>query len=274
MSELRLLQPVDLEDLLTLSAQAGWNQTREDWMRLLSLAPEGCIGVEEEGRIISSTTAIRYGKELAWIGMVLTHTDFRGRGFARSLLAHSRDLLRHRGTGCIKLDATDEGKPIYSALGFAEERAIERWRRAPAVFEEPPAEGVFPYIHDPVLDRRGFGANRHRLLRELAAVESACLPTSSYAMGRPGAQAAYFGPCIARSYDTARVLLEWFLSRHGAEEIYWDLFPNNKPAAELARRYGFEPVRTLTRMALQSGGGPLFSANESAVYAIAGFELG
>ncbi len=274
MSELRLLHPEDLEDLLALSALADWNQTRQDWLRLLTLAPEGCIGVEEDGRIVSTTTAIRYGKELAWIGMVLTHPDFRGRGFARGLMAHTLDLLRHRGTGCIKLDATEAGKPIYSELGFVEERSIERWRRAPAAFQEPPAESVYPFIHDPVLDRRGFGANRLPLLRELAAIESACLPTSSYAMGRPGANAAYFGPCIARSYDTARVLLEWFLSSHGEEEVYWDLFPNNKPAAELAQRYGFEPVRTLTRMALHSGVSPAFSANESAVYAIAGFELG
>jgi len=264
-----------LPDLLELSRHAGWNQTAEDWERLLTLAPEGCIGVEADGRIVSTTTAIRYGRELAWIGMVLTLPDYRGRGFARSLFSQTLELLRYRGVAWIKLDATDEGRPIYAGFGFAEERPVERWRRAPAPVEVESPDGIYPFIHDPVLDRRGFGANRAALLRNLAAIESACLPTSAYAMGRPGANAAYFGPCIARSFDSARVLLEWFLHRHAEEEVFWDLFPNNKPAVELARRYGFEPVRRLMRMGLPANPDALpFVANDSAVYGIAGFELG
>ncbi|MBM3812757.1 MAG: GNAT family N-acetyltransferase [Acidimicrobiia bacterium] len=275
MSELRLLRSADLPDLQELSRAAGWNQTADDWQRLLALAPEGCLGVEEGGRIVSSTTAIRYGRELAWIGMVLTLPEYRKRGFARSLMSHTIDLLRYRGTSWIKLDATEEGRPIYTELGFTAETPIERWRRAPAPFDGESPNGIYPFIHDPVLDRRGFGANRAALLQDLASIESASLPTSAYAMGRPGANACYFGPCVARSFESARLVLEWFLSRHPEEEVFWDLFPNNKPAVELARRYGFEPVRHLTRMGMAlSPTAPYFMANDSAVYAVAGFELG
>jgi hypothetical protein len=205
--------------------------------------------------------------------MVLTHPDHRGRGHARSLLNHSLDLLRYREVNWIKLDATEAGKPIYEAMGFIEEGPIERWRRQPAPFDEAPPDNLFPFIYDPVLDRRGFGANRTALLRELAEVESACLPTTAYAMGRPGHDAAYFGPCVSRTAEATRMLLEWFLSRHWNELIYWDLLPANHSAAEIARQYGFEPVRNLARMGMQLNP-PSLNVNEAAVYAIAGFELG
>ena len=54
-------------------------------------------------------------------------------------------------------------------------------------------------------------------------------------MGRPGAIAAYFGPCAARTVDAARVLLEWFPSRHGHENAFWDLFPGHAGSRSRAR---------------------------------------
>lgn len=46
-----------------------------------------------------------------------------------------------------------------------------------------------------------------------------------YAMRRQGAQASYFGPCVVRTRDAARKLLEWFLSNYPGQDLYWDLFP-------------------------------------------------
>jgi hypothetical protein len=51
---------------------------------------------------------------------------------------------------------------------------------------------------------------------------------------------------------------------------YWDLLPANLQAAALARALDFTPQRHLTRMVR----GKQQRANEQAIYAIAGFELG
>src|SRR5258708_39120402 len=83
--KLRLLQTADLASAIELSRVAGWNQTMEDWQTVLQLDPEGCFAIEVDGRIAATTTLLRYGNRLAWIGMVLTMPEYRRMGFAQRL---------------------------------------------------------------------------------------------------------------------------------------------------------------------------------------------
>src|SRR4029077_10308149 len=88
MAEREILRTLRLEDVpsaFQLSAQAGWNQTEEDWRMLLELAPKTCLAIEANGQLAATTTLLCYGQQLAWIGMVLTKTEFQRRGFARKL---------------------------------------------------------------------------------------------------------------------------------------------------------------------------------------------
>jgi GNAT superfamily N-acetyltransferase len=278
MRRIRHLRQSDLSALVELSQQAGWNQTAADWERTLSLAPEGSFGIEANGRVVSSATAICYGDELAWIGMVLTHKDHRGKGNAKALVDHALKYLKQRGIGWAKLDATDQGRPIYARLGFADEHDVERWRR-PGVTGtggNQASHRVSRYVVDPSFDRAYFGAYRVPLLNALLRAGDTYYRTGfGYAMTRPGALATYFGPCVVRTRDAARMLIETFLAGHGPEEIVWDLFPGNSDAVQLAIDFGFQPVRHLTRMtmAVTPGRTPLLR-NNSSVYAIAGFEYG
>jgi GNAT superfamily N-acetyltransferase len=259
-----------MQAAMRLKDAVGWNQTEWDWSSLFALAPAGCFGIECGGTLAATATAICFGRDLAWIGMVLTHPDYRGRGFARALMEHALAYLEGR-VEWIKLDATEMGRPLYAKLGFEDECAIERWARAaqPAARVELPAGGDrFP---DFALDRAAFGAGRGEVLARLAQVEC-CALTGGYAMGRPGSQAAYFGPCVARSSADARTLLHWFLGRHAHQTIYWDLLPHHLEASGLARAAGFQPLRKLVRMA-RRGSRP-FPHDDRLVYAIAGFEFG
>jgi GNAT superfamily N-acetyltransferase len=276
MSEIRRLSAADVPDLVELSRQARWNQTAEDWRRLLDLCPEGCIGIETGGRIVSSTTVTRYGQELAWIGMVLTDQEHRGHGYAGRLMERTLEWLRGCGVGWIKLDATDMGQPIYARLGFEDECPVERWKRPGSPFvSAPQADPPSPFVYDAALEAAAFGASREPLIRSLADIDAASIPGDGYAMGRPGAVARYFGPCVARSAGVARRLLEWYLARHGTDDVFWDLLPGNEAAVRLAREFGFAPVRHLVRMGMRGrpGAAPL-PHNDGSVFAIAGFEYG
>ena len=254
---------------MLLKQAAGWNQTEQDWLRVLELEPEGCFAIDRDGRLVATASSICYDRELAWIGMVLTLPEFRGQGLARNLMERAIQFLDGRGVRCIKLDATSMGSPLYRKLGFVDECPIERWRRAPAPGS---ARDLGSYEPDANRDFEAFGADRSRLLSQLAAGEAASIPGSGYAMGRPGANAAYFGPCVAADAETAEKLLEWFLARHPGEPVYWDLLPENREALRLARRFGFERVRELTRMA--RGVSSSSRAGVQQTYAIAGFEFG
>ncbi len=276
MNKIRLLRTADIPELVSLSTQANWNQTAADWQRMMDLAPEGCFGMESGGQVVSSTTAIRYASEVGWIGMVLTDKANRGRGNANALLNHALAYLRAHKVGWAKLDATEEGHPIYAKLGFTDECTVERWKRpggSPAVAS---TRELTRYILDPSFDRAYFGAPRQPLLSALSAEHDAGLvPGFGYAMGRPGARASYFGPTVVRTREAARLLLEWYLAKQGGSEVLWDLFPENKDAVQLAIEFGFQPDRTLTRMSLRcTPGAPPLLRHNTGILAIAGFEYG
>jgi GNAT superfamily N-acetyltransferase len=231
-NRIRQLEPADAPQALALSQAAGWQQTIEDWRLAIEMNPGGCFAMEMDGTVVATTTSIRYGTVLAWIGMVLTHPEFRGRGYARALIERVLDHLG--GVETAKLDATEMGAPLYRQLGFVEECAIERW--IGKLSTAPIEAQSFTY---PAFDQEAFGADRRVLLERLAKIESASLE-DAFAMGRGNR----FGPCAACSNDYALWLAKWFLARHPDEPIVWDLFPENN----LAQSLGFEFSRRLTRM--------------------------
>jgi GNAT superfamily N-acetyltransferase len=243
--EPRPLTRDDLPDLLSLSLSANWNHLEADWRRLLDLAPGSCWGIEGDGHIVASATAISYGRALAWIGMVLTLPEWRGRGFASTLLRHLMDRL---DVATLKLDATGAGHPVYEKLGFVDEAVVERWVGTLA----PAPARTFPL--DLALDREAFGADRAALLK--------CL-----GLGRPGRVAGFVGPIVARTVDEAR---ERVLACGAAGRVFWDVPLANPQAVELARGLGFQSTRRLWRM---RKGAPITERPEY-VYALAGFELG
>src|SRR5215472_11367337 len=104
--KLRRLRAQDIPAAAQLSAQAGWNQTEEDWRTLLELGPEGCLAIEVDGHLAATTTLLCYGRRLAWIGMVLTKAEFQRRGFAKRLFREALKQADAMGIATIKLDAT------------------------------------------------------------------------------------------------------------------------------------------------------------------------
>lgn len=270
----RLLRRSDLAGVMRLKESAGWNQTEEDWERLLELEPEGCFGLEQDGALAATATALAYGRDLAWIGMVLTLPEHRGRGYARRMMECAMAFAERRGVAQVGLDATDMGLPLYQKFGFAPLAVVERWERPGTAGTVPPA-AVTAWAPDAALDRAAFGTDRSRLLENLAREGAATVPGEGYAMGRAGSKAAYFGPCVARSAGAARQLLGWFLARHPGQAAYWDILADNHEAVALAESYGYRRARKLTRMLrelrpVEEGTRP----DPSLVFAIAGFECG
>ncbi len=219
----RKLRESDLADAMTLVRAAGWNQTENDWLHFLELEPEGAFALETGGRVVATTTVMCYGRDLAWIGMVLTLPEFRGHGLARRLMREALAYVEQRNVEWTKLDATSMGHHLYETLGFIDEQPVERWRR-------PPEPGDFQapdlaFEPETELDRKAFGADRGRLLAFFRRFEAASVAGGGFALGRPGNAAAYFGPCVCRFPEAARVLLEWFLARHTHEPVFWTSSP-------------------------------------------------
>ena len=138
MVTIRAFTEQDVPFGLELCRIAGWNQLAADWMRLVKLAPDGVFVVEADGARCGTATAVCYDRRLAWIGMILVHPDFRGRGIGSRMMTTCIEHLHALGAAAIKVDATDQGRPVYLKLGFRDEQPI--WRMIGR--REPEASGA------------------------------------------------------------------------------------------------------------------------------------
>jgi ribosomal protein S18 acetylase RimI-like enzyme len=272
-SLIRNLRAADIAAAFALSCHAGWNQTREDWRMLIDLFPEDCFGIESGGELAATTTAISFGQQLAWIGMVLTRPDCQRRGLARRLVVHALSHAEAKGIKTVKLDATEQGQKLYEGLGFRPEQEIDRFSRL---------SGAGPRLNRGLnqasdsnlaqmlsLDEQACGVNRANLLERLANLGTCFLNEDGHLLCRPGARAFYLGPCAARSTESARALVTAGLSM-GDGLCFWDILSSNTAALLLAEELGFRLERRLMRM---SEGAQLEGAS-SLNFGIAGFELG
>jgi GNAT superfamily N-acetyltransferase len=269
---LRKLTTSDLVPAVQLSAEAGWNQTEQDWRLLLELSPGGCLAIEVAGELASTATLLCYGTRLAWVGMVLTKTEFRGRGYARRLLNTLLELADRLGIESVKLDATEQGRPLYEKLGYRAEQPVERWER---VATEAPL-GIATESDSLLsvdmfeIDSQAFGADRSELLKRLSARNRPHVLEHSYLFTRAGRLRNSIAPCIADSPGSARALVERVVQVPGAAGWYWDLLAENLSAVTIATDLGFAPKRCLVRMVR----GKDLRGAERLIYALGGFELG
>jgi GNAT superfamily N-acetyltransferase len=267
---LRLLTDKDVPAAMELSSQAGWNQAPDDWRMLIQLDSKGCFGVEVEGQLVATTTLLCYGRTLAWVGMVLTRTELRGRGFARNLLATALARADQLGIATVKLDATEQGQPVYEKVGFRGEQPVERW------FRESSQTGQQTASEKPLnktsldMDSEAFGADRSHLLRVLGTRSTISSTTGAYLFSRSGRVSDYIGPCVAKNREAAQRLIEARIRNSSAKSWFWDVISQNREAASLAQELGFKPQRHLLRMVR----GKELSGNDNLIYAIAGFEIG
>jgi predicted N-acetyltransferase YhbS len=278
--EVRLLRESDIPAALRLKELAQWNQTENDWLRLLRLEPNGCFCATIDGEVVATATTTIYRPELAWIGMVLVDPKRRQLGIATRLMKVALEYLAKAGVPTVKLDATPLGSSLYRKLGFKDESLIERWVGFAGSREVTCSSlDTAARREASVFDRHAFGAERSKLLEML--IDDCCVTPlvtttadghlTGYGLARPGSAAVYFGPLLATSTDAATTLLDGLLSQMPGQRIYIDLNRNFRGGRKILTERGFIKQRDLIRMfyglASDAGSSP-------SIFAIAGPELG
>jgi GNAT superfamily N-acetyltransferase len=270
---------------MRLREQAGWNQTPEDWQRLLAWEPGGCFVAERDGQVVGTVTTTVYGTRLGWVGMLLVDSAVRRQGVGRALLAHALDWLEKvRGARTSALDATPLGKTLYDGMGFADQFSLQRYEgTAPPAAHAPAMSGLrLPGANDlpalAALDAAVFGADRSHVLQSLIeAHPSHCHllerdgAVQGYVCARPGARTWYVGPLVAANRAAAETLLRAALSLLAGQTVALDVPDGNEDAVPLVGQFGLQPQRPLIRMAR---GAPLPPMDIQRCYAIAGPEIG
>ncbi len=276
--EIRLLLESDIPAAMQLKEAAGWNQTEDDWRRLLLLEPNGCFCAIKDGCLVGTTTTTTYADELAWIGMVLVDPQHRRQGIAAKLMSVGLDYLNGK-VRTVKLDATALGQPVYERFGFQVESLVERWSRAGSLHREEQADFDRDSLDELLaLDREGFNADRSKLI-EMLIKSGAVSPVlmrdadgalSGYALARRGTRADYVGPVVAKDPQQVEALLEQVLSQLHVSRVYIDFNRECSAGTGMLSDRGFVKERDLIRM---TAGRPSTKTSPFIV-AIAGPEIG
>lgn len=278
----RALTEADLPRAAALSALIGWNQTPDDWAHFLR---DGAVRVlDGEGEALPATAGfIRYGRDVAWISMVLVRPDWRRRGLATDFMRWAVDSLA--ATRCAALDATPAGREVYRRLGFDDFFSFRRFALPAALPAEPGIairllrKADWPAVL--ALDEAGFGPPRGFLLRDFARrVPQAALVAegpggiTGFVLARDGVRSPQIGPVMARDDTTGRALIAAALAvlpqRTEDPRAVIDVLDARTGVVDWLRAQGAAEQRPFTRMAR----GVTPPGDEAACIAVAGPEFG
>lgn len=272
---LAVLSESDMAGCMALSAEAGWNQTPDDWA--LFMHHGTVFGLPGDGgRPVATGAILPFSDQFAWISMVLVTAAHRRRRIGTGILESCCAELKRRDLVAV-LDATPAGERVYRPLGFAPMFPLTRWQGQGGGVVAP--AGVRPMRADDLaavtaIDAAAFGARRDFLLRSLFArapqLAFVTVDGTGFVLGRPGRIANQIGPIVAADEDAAATLLTAALGA-ASGPVFLDVADRWPKLGALLQQRGFTVQRPFLRMALGRGAP---SGDTERSFVVAGPEFG
>jgi hypothetical protein len=244
-----------ISECVALSAEAGWNQTSEDWG--LFLRHGTVLGLRTaHGVTVASAAVLPYPDDFAWISMVLVNASRRRERIGTSILEACCVEVARRGLVAM-LDATPAGERIYRPLGFEAILDLSRWQGVADSGADSPfgvramAAGDIPLVS--AIDAAAFGSQRkfliESLFRRLPQLAFVSEDNTSFVLARPGRTATQIGPLVATNEDAADTLLAAALGCVNGP-VFLDLIDGRDILVRNLRQRGFSVQRPFVRMGL------------------------
>ena len=276
-----VLEERHLAGCLALSKSANWNQNEADWRLMLGFGRGWGITTADD-ILAASTLALPYGRDFAWLAMVLVLPEQRRQGYASRLLRIALAEMQAQRRIAL-LDATPAGHEVYIQEGFREFWGFKRFSLSDFRNSNCANKDLQPFqeTHWPqvlALDAAAFGGDREVVLRNLAARQPKAALVAErngeiggFVLAREGREAMQIGPLVARDELTARALFAAALGRVSGP-VYADIADHAAPLQGWALEQGFTIQRPFTRMAHGPRG--YAPGDASLVFCPAGPELG
>ncbi|MZR32315.1 GNAT family N-acetyltransferase [Sneathiella litorea] len=263
----------DIEAVLALSEEAGWTQVADDWALMMTRGY--CIGFRDpSGMPIASGVALPMDESIGWVSMVLVTKAWQRKGLATKIVEKCCGWLESKGITPL-LDATPDGRAVYSQMGFFDQLGITRWRRTEGSINtnasaQPARADDLTWIAK--YDAAVFGAHRPAILGSLMARGPAFVAENQAGtlLGREGRGVTQIGPVSAENVGVALDLLDAGLATLSGTVTIDAYDAQEEFAREISVR-GFEAQRGFTRMIR---GPARVIGDTSRAFAAAGPELG
>lgn len=281
---LRPMTQADIALGMRLSTIAGWNQVEADWEMFLAASAGGSWVALWDGTPAGTITTVAYQRRFGWVGLLLVAPRFRRKGIGTALLDAA--IAHASAIGTLRLDATPEGEPLYTKLGFRPEHQVIRMQclnaRQPSEEMRPsqnlPARALLVSPDIITYDAPVFGAERGTILYALqrrapqyATIINARNGIAGYCLGRSGSHSEQIGPIVADELPVARALLQAALAQCPDRPVIVDTFAQQHEWIHLLESMGFAQQRTQARMVL---GEHRYPGQPEKQFATAGPEVG
>jgi GNAT superfamily N-acetyltransferase len=275
-SEIRQLTLPEVADLLLWAKAEGWNPGIDDAAPFHAADPAGFLGCFVGGRMASAISAVASSPDFGFVGLYISHPDFRGQGFGRTVWNAGMARLGNRTIG---LDGVPAQQENYRGMGF--DPACRTWRYSgrfmpanvdPAVVAI--GAGLLPAIAE--FDRLHFPGPRLEFLRAWLHEPRACRAiirderVAAYGALRKCHEGYKIGPLFAANESDACLIFVALCACSNGETVSIDV---PEPAAgfsayldDLAFEKSFDTMRMYR--------GPRPSIRMSGVYGVTTLELG
>ena len=253
---LRPMHAGDIEQTFALTQRLKWPHRREEWQQALELG-EGVVA-QEQGQVIGSAIAWRWGDEYATIGLVIVDNQQQGRGIGKQLMLALLETLNGYN---VRLHATEMGKGLYEKLGFVATGQIKQLQTR-ALAAAPPVAlptGVQLRRAAPqdaqtlaCLDRQAHGMWRPALITALINENTQLLQDrqgniQGFASLRRFGHGWAIGPIIARDLAGAQALIAALMQQLQGEFVRIDV-DAALPLAAWLQSLGLDEVDAPTTM--------------------------
>lgn len=278
---LRSADVADLPRIIELRESVGW--AVHEWaLRAVLVPPDArCIVVvDERDRIVAVGSGIAYGA-LGFVGNMIVNGEHRRRGIGAAILSAVTDFLTQRGVTRLELNATDEGRLLYTRHGF-EPIGPSTMVRLPREIEvdrdgfELVDEGPDALAELVAYDAPRFGGDRAAILAPMLTDGTRPLIVArserrivGYGWVRPEAERV--GPLLADTPEVAATLVDEAFNRlPSVDRLALNLPPGNRHGAARLAELGGELERWDGRMAR----GPQVPRRDDTIYGMVVGALG
>ncbi len=274
----RPMRPGELELVLEWARQEGWNPGLDDSLPFHDADPSGFF-VGAVGEVpVGSISVVKYGDDLAFLGLYMVHPEFRGKGYGRAIWDAGIASANGRSIG---LDGVVAQQENYRKAGF--EEAYKTVRYGGVIGSLPSSSLTATPVTDKLdglvrYDASVFSAQRpafvtswctNRKHRRTAVVRKSG-KIRGYGTIRRCYDGYKIGPLFAADADSAAALLSTLGQEAKGARVFIDIPSDNRDAVALAVGMGLEPVFETARM--YRGAVPTVSLKN--VFGVTTLELG
>jgi len=275
--QLVLFDANDIPGLIALSDSVGWDY---DEFEITTVMLSGKIFGHKnaEGKIVSSAAVTTYERNLASIGMVIVHENYRGLGLGKLATQKCIDSVSEHTA--IMLVATKDGEPLYKKMGFTtvdyiHKHLADNYSRAKNFashewsledFQEPDFAAIVN------LDAAAFGDQRSNFLKNRIQQSQRCIVVKDhqaniigFGMSIAGPINLILGPIVAPDSQTATYILDALAKDHHGK-LRMDVPSGHAEFTKFLEQSGFKKANTPPVMILHAEKMP---ARNNTLFAIA-----